>query len=83
MTCSCLIVGNLSGLVDRAVRRGLLERSRSPVDSRAVDVSMTAAGLELAELLQADLQRALAPLTGKLDATEGRSLAGLLDRLLS
>ncbi|HEV7706684.1 MAG TPA: MarR family transcriptional regulator [Asanoa sp.] len=73
----------LSGLVDRAVRRGLLERSRSPVDSRALDVSMTAAGLGLAELLQADLQRALAPLTGKLNATEGRSLAGLLDRLLS
>jgi DNA-binding MarR family transcriptional regulator len=73
----------LSGLVDRAVRRGLLERSRSPADSRAVDVSMTAAGLELAALLQADLQRALAPLTGKLDATEGRSLARLLDRLLS
>jgi DNA-binding MarR family transcriptional regulator len=73
----------LSGLVDRAVRRGLLERSRSPVDSRALDVSMTAAGLVLAELLQADLQRALAPLTGKLNATQGRSLAGLLARLLS
>ncbi|WP_239097331.1 MarR family winged helix-turn-helix transcriptional regulator [Asanoa ferruginea] len=72
----------LSGLVDRAVRRGLLERRKSPVDSRAVDVSMTAAGLQLAEVLQADLQRALAPLTDQLGADERRSLAGLLGRIL-
>jgi DNA-binding MarR family transcriptional regulator len=72
----------LSGLVDRAVRRGLLSRTRSAVDSRAFDVSMTAAGLELADVLQADLRRALTPLTGQLSADEGSALAGLLARTL-
>jgi DNA-binding MarR family transcriptional regulator len=53
----------MSGLVDRAERRGLLQRGRNAVDGRAVEVFMTAEGLELAESLYAEIRRALAPIT--------------------
>ncbi len=39
----------VSGLVDRAEKRGLVQRAPSPADGRAVDVFLTAAGTELAE----------------------------------
>src|SRR5689334_4842764 len=57
----------MSGLVDRAERRGLLARGRSAEDRRAVDVFITPAGLELAELLQDEIRRALEPALGPLD----------------
>src|ERR1700728_3876978 len=36
----------ITGLVDRAEKRGLLQRTPNPVDGRAVDVMLTAAGME-------------------------------------
>ncbi|MGW4644073.1 MarR family winged helix-turn-helix transcriptional regulator [Sphaerisporangium sp. NPDC004334] len=72
----------MSGLVERAERRGLLQRARNPVDSRAIDVSMTAAGLVLAEGVRKDLERALAPVTSRLNADERRMVARLLQRML-
>jgi DNA-binding MarR family transcriptional regulator len=72
----------MSGLVDRAERRGLLERGRNPTDGRAVDVFMTAAGLGLAELVHEELQRALTPVTGHLDPQQRDALTGLLERML-
>ncbi|MET8146078.1 MarR family transcriptional regulator [Sphaerisporangium sp. NPDC005288] len=72
----------MSGLVERAERRGLLQRARNPVDSRAIDVSMTAAGLVLAEGVRKDLEHALAPVTSRLNADERRTVARLLQRML-
>lgn len=72
----------MSGLVDRAERRGLLRRGRNVDDARAVDVFITAAGLELAERAHAEVRRALAPTTGRLDAEERDALTGLLERML-
>ena len=51
----------MSGLVERAERRGLLARAKSAGDGRAVDVFMTAEGRELAERAHAEVRRALAP----------------------
>jgi DNA-binding MarR family transcriptional regulator len=56
----------MSGLVDRAERRGLLARGRSADDRRAVEVFMTDSGLELAERVRAEVARALAPATSHL-----------------
>ena len=39
----------ISGLVDRAEKRGLLQRAPNPLDGRGVDVALTAEGIELAE----------------------------------
>jgi DNA-binding MarR family transcriptional regulator len=72
----------MSGLVERAERRGLVERGRNPLDSRAVDVSMTAAGLVLAERVSTDLKLALAPVTARLAAEERQLLDRLLHRML-
>ncbi|MEU8614059.1 MarR family transcriptional regulator [Actinoplanes sp. NPDC048791] len=73
----------MSGLVDRAERRGLLARDRNPGDKRVVDVFITPAGLELADRVQAEIQRDLAPATGRLDPRQREQLAGLLELVLA
>jgi DNA-binding MarR family transcriptional regulator len=73
----------MSGLVDRAERRGLLARERDAADGRAVIVFMTAAGAELAETVQAEVRDALAPYTGRLDADGAGTLGRLLGRMLA
>ena len=72
----------LSGLVDRAERRNLLQRAPNRTDGRAVDVLLTAEGARLARRLGAEVQRSLAPMTGSLTPAEQRRLRSLLERLL-
>src|SRR5580693_2639814 len=55
-----------TGLVGRAARRGLLERAPGDGDGRAVEVSLSPAGARLAERLYAQVEQALAPVTGAL-----------------
>ncbi len=62
----------LSGLIDRAERRGLVRRERHPGDGRAIDVLIDAAGLELA---QTDHLRGL---SAPLAVTEWRRLPAAL-----
>jgi len=73
----------MSGLVDRAERRGLLARGKNPGDRRVVDVFITPAGLALADLVQDDIRQALAPATGHLTTDESERLTRLLERVLS
>src|SRR5262245_23479559 len=72
----------MSGLVERAERRGLLGRAKSAGDGRAVDVYMTPEGSELAERVHAEIRAALAPLTGRLDAGQREAVTRLLERML-
>lgn len=72
----------MSGLVDRAERRGLLARGKNADDGRAVDVFMTEAGLELASRIHAELRHALSPTLDHLDEDERRTLTRLLERML-
>lgn len=72
----------LSGLVDRAERRNLLQRAPNRTDGRAVDVLLTAEGARLARRLGAEVQRSLAPMTASLTPAEQRRLRTLLERLL-
>jgi DNA-binding MarR family transcriptional regulator len=73
----------VSGLVDRAAKRGLLQRSPNALDGRAVDVHVTAQGAELAERGAAEIAQALAPMTNSLAPAEARRLTSLLDRMLA
>ncbi|WP_405455379.1 MarR family transcriptional regulator [Streptomyces sp. NBC_00101] len=73
----------LSGLVDRAVRRGLMVRVPNPTDKRAVDVLITDAGRELTEQMYEEARAALAPATGRLDDSQRRHLAHLLEPVLT
>ncbi len=72
----------LTGLVDRAQKRGLLTRAPNPQDGRAVDVFLTAAGVELATELQARTADVLGTLTDRLSTTDQRRLQGLLERVV-
>jgi DNA-binding MarR family transcriptional regulator len=72
----------MTGLVDRAEKRGLLERAPSASDGRAVDVFLSPEGAELAERLYAHVVRSLSPLTSELAPADQRRLQTLLERML-
>lgn len=73
----------ISGLVDRAERRGLLRRAVNPDDGRRVDVLLSAAGTELAERGAEQVAHSLSGMTGCLSPAESRRLTMLLQRLLA
>jgi DNA-binding MarR family transcriptional regulator len=72
----------MTGLVDRAEKRGLLERAPNATDGRAVDVFLSPAGRDLAERLYAEVRRSLSAVTNELSSTDQRRLQTLLERLL-
>jgi DNA-binding MarR family transcriptional regulator len=71
----------MSGLVERAERRGLVARGKSPEERRVVDVFITPAGRELAEQLQEEIRSALAPFTNRLEPNDRHLLTHLLDSI--
>ncbi|MEU8705581.1 MarR family transcriptional regulator [Streptomyces sp. NPDC048565] len=73
----------LSGLIDRAERRGLLARAANPDDRRVVDVLITDAGRELTARLNQEIRETLAPATGRLDPAQRQQLAQLLEPVLT
>ncbi|WP_067833712.1 MarR family winged helix-turn-helix transcriptional regulator [Nocardia lijiangensis] len=71
----------MSGLVERAERRGLVARGKSPQDRRVVDVFITPMGSELVQRVQEEIHAALAPYTARLAADDRQVLTQLLDSL--
>jgi DNA-binding MarR family transcriptional regulator len=72
----------VSGLIDRAVRRGLVRRDASGDDGRAVRVSFTSEGQRLAEQLTAEVGGLIAPMTSALGPSDQKRLSALLHRML-
>jgi DNA-binding MarR family transcriptional regulator len=72
----------ISGLVDRAEKRGLLVRTPNPDDGRSVDVALTPVGIELANRGAAEIKQSLSPMTTTLTPAETRRLTALLERML-
>jgi DNA-binding MarR family transcriptional regulator len=73
---------SLTGLVDRAVRRGLVRREPVPDDRRAVQVVLTGEGRELAEDFYAATCRRVDELAAGLPAADRDRLAALLGRVV-
>jgi DNA-binding MarR family transcriptional regulator len=73
---------SVSGLVDRAARRGLVRRDVSSDDGRAVRVSLTPDGQGLASLLTGEIAGLVAPMTRRLGRADQKRLSMLLNRLL-
>ncbi len=73
----------MSGLVDRAEKRGLLTRAPNPHDGRATDVVLSAGGAELAAQVSGEVADSLSPMTGTLTSADRRRLTSLLERLLT
>ena len=74
---------SVSGLIDRAARRGLVQRTASPSDGRAVQVSLTPEGHQLAAEVRAEVARLIAPMTGALTPVEQKRLTQLLGKILA
>jgi MarR family transcriptional regulator, lower aerobic nicotinate degradation pathway regulator len=73
----------VSGLIDRAVQRGLVEKSTDPADGRSVRVSLTAQARRLAGGIVAEIGESMLPLTGRLNAGEQKRLTELLAKVLA
>jgi DNA-binding MarR family transcriptional regulator len=73
---------SVSGLVDRAERRGLVTRTPSRSDGRSVEIALTPAGHELAADVATEVSALLTPLTARLPPADQRRLTTLLTRLL-
>ena len=73
---------SVSGLIDRAARRGLVQRTASRSDGRAVQVSLTPDGQRLAVRVRAEVAGLIAPMTGALTPAEQKRLTQLLDKML-
>jgi DNA-binding MarR family transcriptional regulator len=73
----------LSGLIERAKKRGILERAPSADDGRAVEVFLTPAGAELADRIHVSVREALSPMTSELTPAEQHRLQVLLERMLT
>ncbi|SNY37353.1 MarR family winged helix-turn-helix transcriptional regulator [Paractinoplanes atraurantiacus] len=74
---------SVSGLVDRAQRRGLITRTPSPTDRRSSYVSMTDTGQALATRIAAEFATSIEALTEGLSPDERRLLTTLATRIVS
>ena len=68
---------SVSGLIDRAEARGLVERKAAPHDGRAIHVGLTAAGRLQAKQLTAEADAALLRLLDALSPAERSRLSTL------
>jgi len=73
---------SVTGLVDRAERRGLVERNARPEDGRAVRIAPTPAGLALAAQFAEEVAKEVSILTAGLTDHQRTLLSSLLGRVL-
>jgi DNA-binding MarR family transcriptional regulator len=69
---------SLSGLLDRAEQRGLLDRRPDPLDGRASTVGLTARARKLTRAVEREVRDALTPLADAWSPRERERLTALL-----
>jgi DNA-binding MarR family transcriptional regulator len=72
---------DVTRLLDRLQRAGLIERQRAEHDRRVVEVAITDVGLERLRELQRPVEEAVHSVMGGLSEEEQRQLSALLERL--
>lgn len=72
---------DVTRLLNRLERSGLVHRARAEHDRRVVEVCITEAGLQLLARMQADVEDTLHRMMHHLSADELRQLSDLLERL--
>jgi DNA-binding MarR family transcriptional regulator len=72
-----LTKSSVSGLIDRAERRGLVARAAAPVDGRGVLVSLAAEGRRLIDLLEDQVTDEILALLAPVPAADRERLARL------
>jgi DNA-binding MarR family transcriptional regulator len=73
---------SVTGLVDRAERRGLVRRASTPDDGRAVRVGLTGRGRELAQKFTKQVERELVSLVDGLSETDRKRLSALATQIV-
>lgn len=73
---------SVTGLIDRAERRGLVRRKASATDGRAFEVSLTPAGRKIAQRGEADFEERITALAAFLTEAERSTLRELASRLV-
>jgi DNA-binding MarR family transcriptional regulator len=74
---------SITGLVDRAERRGLVQRNTTPEDGRAIRVSITPHGLQIASEITNQIEREINLLVTDLNDAERNHLVALLSQIIS
>ena len=74
---------SLSGLVDRAETRGLVERIPSPVDRRAATIRVTAEGRKLSRVVEDQVTAEVATLVAVLSKAERDQLVTLVSKVVA
>lgn len=74
---------SITGLVSRAEKRGLVQRTPSPHDGRGVLVALTPAGRRLAEQGEMQITRRITELTKVLNATQRKEFTQLASVLVN
>jgi DNA-binding MarR family transcriptional regulator len=72
---------NITGLVDRLEKRGLLQRKDDPADRRAYKVVLTSAGRKLIEKILPDYYDAAEKIWGNFPMTRTKQLVADLEKL--
>jgi MarR family transcriptional regulator, lower aerobic nicotinate degradation pathway regulator len=72
-----------TGLIDRAERRGLVQRASTIEDGRAVRVSTTPLGRELTEQVNADVVVRIQALGHSLSAADQRTFTSLVSQIVT
>lgn len=73
---------SITGLIDRAERRGLVERTISPNDRRGFNVRVTSAGRQLVHLVGDEIERQVHAVTEGLTEAERSHLAALATKIM-
>lgn len=73
---------SVSGLIDRAAKRGLVRRDASEGDGRAVRISLTPDGQRLASAGAGEIGELLTPMTRNLSQAEQKRLSMLFGKML-
>ena len=74
---------SLSGLVDRAEARGLVERVASREDRRATSVRLTARGRQLSRAVEAEVETDVGALLGELPDKDRERLGAIVGRVVA
>src|ERR1700754_199024 len=72
----------ISGLIDRAVQRGLVRKTTDAADGRSVRVSLTAQARRLEVRVIAEIGELMEPMIGKLNVVDQKRLTALLAKVL-
>ena len=74
---------SLSGLVNRAEKRGFVERIPSPADGRAANIRVTVQGRKLSRIIEDAVNADVATLMAVLSRTDRDRLASMVSRIVA